>query len=313
MTSPDDLSLREPKRARALVALALLFSVSLLSACASAPSEEEIELDEASIEDLVQPEAADPDTILLAERAIREGRYDDAALLLERVLHTYPDDPRGILAVGELQLAKGHPTEALPIFARILQDPDYMEKANQGYGICLLLIGDEDLAAKHLREAVEADPQLWRSWGALGAYYDGKEEWVEAAASYQRALELKPDNANVLNNYGFSLFMQDRLDEAIDSLQTAFRLDPSSEQIKTNLRLAYARKGQYVRALSGSKENEKATNLNNVGYMALLRGDYDEAEVYFIQAMEADPRYNETAALNLDYLRTLRDLEASAE
>jgi len=313
MTSPDDLSYREPKRARALVVLAVLFSAGVLSACQSSPSDEDLASDPISVDDLVKPEAADPDTIVLAERAIKEGRLDDAEVLLERVLFTYPDDPRGLLAAGELRLAQGKATEALPIFGKLLDDPKFKADANQGYGISLLLIGDEDLAANHLREAVAADANLWRAWNALGAYYDDKEDWLESSSCYRRALEIEPQKAYVQNNYGFSLFMQDRLDEAIDALQIAFRLDPASEQIKTNLRLAYARKGQYLRALSGTNENEKARNLNNVGYIALLRGDYDQAEVFFLRAMEADVRYNETAARNLDYLRTLRELETSAE
>ena len=313
MTSPDDLSSREPRQARTLAVLALLFSVGFLSGCATDPAEKDLAAESISVDDLVKPEPADPDTILLAERAIKEGRYDDAEVLLERVLYTYPDDPRGLLAAAELRLAQGDAPEAMPIFAKVLEDPTLKAQADQGYGITLLLIGDADLAANHLREAVAADPTLWRAWNALGAYYDDKEDWAKASESYRHALEIEPKKAYVQNNYGFSLFMQDRLDESIEALQTAFRLDPDSDQIKTNLRLAYARKGQYVRALSGTNENEKARNLNNVGYIALLRGDYDQAEAYFLRAMEADVRYNETAARNLDYLNTLRELEASAQ
>jgi Flp pilus assembly protein TadD len=52
--------------------------------------------------------------------------------------------------------------------------------------------------------------------------------------------------------------------------------------------------------------------LNNIGFIAVMRGDYDNAEAYLLRAMEADPRYNETAARNLTYLRQVREL-AKAE
>ena len=313
MIFPDDLSIGGLKRVRFPFVLTLLLAGSVLTGCETAGEEAALEEQDISISSIVHPEDADPDTIVLAERALADGRFEDAERLIERVIYTYPDDTRGHLVAAELRLAQGNAPAAMPLFAKLLVDPEHAAEAEQGYGITLLLIGDEDLAASHLQEAVEKDPSLWRAWNALGAYYDSHEDWLEASESYQNALDIEPKQAYVQNNYGFSLFMQNRLDEAIHALQKAFRLDPNSELIKTNLRLAYARKGQYVRALSGTQENEKAQNLNNVGYIALLRGDYNEAESYFLRAMEADARFNEVAWQNLNYLRSLRALEASAE
>ena len=41
----------------------------------------------------------------------------------------------------------------------------------------------------------------------------------------------------------------------------------------------------------------------------MVRGDYDEAEAYFQQAMQKDPSFNRTAWRNLNYLETLRALD----
>ena len=91
-------------------------------------------------------------------------------------------------------------------------------------------------------------------------------------------------------------------------LEQALRHDPKSEIVKTNLRIAIAQRGQYRRAVSGSADDvELAKALNNVGYVALVRGDYDLAEAYFLRAMQADPTFNEVAWRNLNYLKTLRD------
>jgi Flp pilus assembly protein TadD len=314
MIFPDDLAIGKPKRVRLPFVLALLLAGSVLAGCETASEEMVLEeQQDLSLTSIVHVEDADPDTIILAERALADERFEDAERLIERVLYTYPDDTRGHLIAAELRLAQGNAPAAMPMFAQLLVDPLHAAEAKQGYGITLLLIGDEDLAASHLQEAVEKDPSLWRAWNALGAYYDSREDWTAASISYKNALDIEPKQAYVQNNYGFSLFMQDRLDEAISALQKAFRLDPNSELIKTNLRLAYARKGQYVRALSGAQENEKARNLNNVGYIALLRGDYNEAESYFLRAMEADARFNEVAWQNLNYLKSLRALDATTK
>ena len=58
---------------------------------------------------------------------------------------------------------------------------------------------------------------------------------------------------------------------------------------------------------STSDDIDLAMALNNVGYIALLRGDYDHAEAYFTRAMEVDPTFNEIAWRNLKLLNNLRD------
>ena len=146
----------------------------------------------------------------------------------------------------------------------------------------------------------------------MGAYHDAREEWAEAGESYRKAIAVVPDNSVVRNNLGFSLFMQGRLDEAISELIKAVRMDPEFALARTNLRLAYARKGRYLQALAGLTEDDLGEALNDVGYIALMRGDYENAEAYLLRAMEADPAFNERAWRNLNYLRSLRELHDEA-
>ena len=42
-------------------------------------------------------------------------------------------------------------------------------------------------------------------------------------------------------------------------------------------RLALAWKGNYVLAMTGMREEEKSAVLNNIGFVALMRHDYDTA------------------------------------
>ena len=86
------------------------------------------------------------------------------------------------------------------------------------------------------------------------------------------------------------------------------RLDPDFATARENLRLSLAWQGDYGRALSGVSPVGHAEALNNVGYIALLRGDYADAEAYLLRAMEIDPQYNEIASHNLSYLRDMRTL-----
>lgn len=46
--------------------------------------------------------------------------------------------------------------------------------------------------------------------------------------------------------------------------------------------------------------------LNNIGYVAILRGDYDVADAYLNQAIAASPSYFTQAQRNLQYLESIR-------
>ncbi len=113
------------------------------------------------------------------------------------------------------------------------------------------------------------------------------------------------------NNRGFSYLMQGRLEESILDLNRALRLDPDMAPAHINLRLTLAWSGRYAHAMMGATDEDMSKVLNNVGYVALLRGDLDNAEAYLQRAMEADPSFNKIAWRNLTYLRNMRDLTAA--
>lgn len=251
-------------------------------------------------------EAAVPGTLELAEQAVAEERYADARRLLDRVLVAEPGHARARLLAAELLLAQGSPGAAAAAFAALAESPDVGAPALQGRGIALMLTGDASLGYRVLRLAVARDPGLWRAWNALGYYHDQRVEWRQSAESYARALAANPESALIYNNRGYSMLMQRRLDEAHADLTRALRIDPDFTLGRDNLRLVFAWQGKYAQALSGLAHEDEAKALNNVGFIALLRGEYMNAEAFLLRAMEVDPSYNETASRNLAYLNDLR-------
>jgi len=249
-----------------------------------------------------------PEVIQLARTALAENRLKDAERLSERIILTDPTNLEARLLRGEVLLAKGRPSRAMAIFSGMQDLPEVSARARQGLGISMLLTGTPEPAVGHLEAAVDEDPTLWRAWNALGSYYDTQEAWADAIESYDLALAEHPNDAMILNNRGFSYFMQGRLDEAIADLERALRLDPDLGPARYNLRLAHAWSGRYVRALTGVTDEELPRVLNNIGYVAMLRGDLENAESYLMRAMETDPTFNETAWQNLARLRHMREL-----
>lgn len=249
--------------------------------------------------------AAQAAVLDLAEQALHEGRVDDARALLNRAL---PSTPRARLIAAELQLASGAYRSAAAAFHDLATTRDVMARALQGEGIALTLADhDPESGYTSLRAAVARDPTLWRAWNALGYYHDSRAEWRRAGESYSRALAIVPSSAMILNNRGFSMLMQGRIEEALANLGEALHRDPALRPARENLRLALAWDGQYALALAGTEDDGLARALNNVGYVALLRGDHEKSEALLLRAIEMDPAFNIVAARNLAYLRHLRD------
>ena len=275
-------------------------------------SQEQPDKPEVAILPSVEPVA--PETLNLVERALAEGRLNDAGRLIERVLLSEPENWEAQLLLGELHLASGDAKTAAPVFESLVDNAEVGARALQGLGISLTLQGVLDRGVENLQQAVAQDPGLWRAWNALGYYHDSNGDWSAAADSYDKALEGNPDSILIYNNRGFSMLMQRRLEEAVADFNRVLRMDPDFEVARENLRLALAWQGKYIHAMAGAPEADMARILNNVGFIALMRGDYGNAEAYLLRAMEADPAYNATAARNLTYLKQVRELaEAESE
>ena len=249
----------------------------------------------------------------LVARAISEDRVQDARQILDRILLSVPDHPEARLLRAETDLAAGDIAKAVASFQAVVEVEAVHARALQGKGISLLLIGDAETGARSLQDAVAEDPSLWRAWSALGAHYDGQEDWPAAASAYEAAIEAKSDAALVYNNRGFHYLLQRRVPAAIADFSRALELSPDFEPAELNLRIALAWDGQYDYSVSGVQESELPEALNNAGYIATLRGDYVDAESLLLRSIEADYGFNRIARRNMNFLEGVRGLEGGQE
>lgn len=305
-----------PKRP-ALKALAAMALMVTLGACAASQPE---------IEPTIEPQAApSPEPLSeervvnildLVESAMAEERHSDARELLERALLHEPHDERLRLANAELMLASGKLHPAHEAFTHLEEDAETRAirlKARQGRGLSAILLDRPEDARAALNAVVAEDRTLWRAWNGLGVLADRDGGWREAEGHYTAALEAAPGKAVLHNNRGYSRLLQGRADEAIADFETALQARSGFAAARENLRLAFAWKGRYAFATAGMSEQDKGRVLNNIGYVALLRGDHRNAEAYLQQAMEADARFNQPAHKNMVYLKSLESGADRAE
>ena len=242
-------------------------------------------------------------SINAAEADLANGRYVQAQDGFTRLLLGDPANNRARLGLAETLLASGEYSDALAVFRTLPDDPGYHDRVLLGEGMALMQLGQTDAGGALLLESVRGSPDQWKSWNGIGQYYDTKQQWAAADSAYQRALALSHGAAIVLNNQGMSLMLQNRYADAAVRFSMALKADPRLAIARTNLRLALAWQGRYDEAAAGAEQNELGEVLNNIGYVAMMRHDYDQAESYLLRATEASPTYNKLAWDNLKKLQ----------
>lgn len=291
-------------RVRHTAAAGLVAAVLALAGCAGAGEEQRAGPPAVSAEQRAA-------ILERGERALESGRLEAAMALSERLARADPGDPGARLLAAEVRLAQGALPEAEGAFGKLADhaDPRIAARALQGQGLAMAAAGN-GAAQASLRRAVASDARLWRAWNALGYLYDLQRAWALAEQSYEMALAAAPRAAEIFNNRGYSRLLQGRYDAARADFAQALALDPALAAARENLRLALAWEGRYDEALLGVGAAGRPQALNNVGFVALLRGDYDRAERLFLQAMEINPAYDAAVARNLARLGDLRAMGA---
>ena len=156
-------------------------------------------------------------------------------------------------------------------------------------------------AIGELSLAASLDPKLTEAHNLLGVAYDKKGFGDRARDSFERAVKMDED-ADTLNNLGFSLYQNGNYRAAIDRLKRAAKLAPADERILNNLGLAYCRLGKIDEAYKAFSRATGPLNGNlNTAKMLERFGREDDAIRYYEAARTIDP--NNTFAL-----RRLTDL-----
>jgi tetratricopeptide (TPR) repeat protein len=233
----------------------------------------------------------------LATALNRGGGEPFVRLYLEYALALRPGNYAALMQLASVaeQLKDGK--RAIELYKRIAVDSPLKEVAELQLGLNLADLDRNDEAIAHLKSLVEANPDDMRGYLALGGVYSSKQdyrsaaelydraverlkepnranwnifyqrgiayerlkEWAKAEPNFRKALELNPDQPQVLNYLGYSwVDMGINLKEALAMIQKAVDLRPSDGYIVDSLGWAYYKLGRYDDAV---REMERAVSL----------------------------------------------------
>ena len=158
--------------------------------------------------------------VRIAQNFDSMGEHDNAIQRLEEITALHPDDLDAYSILGDIQRSEEH----------------YIEAAN-AYTRALALTGGDN----------QSD---WRFYYVRGIAYERAKIWDKAESDFLKALELNPDQPQVLNYLGYTWVDQgEHLTQALEMIEKAVAAAPNDGYIVDSLGWAFYRLGRFEEAV----------------------------------------------------------------
>ena len=190
------------------------------------------------LQSAIQKKAA-PDAGLLymlgqSQRLLKDPAA--ASVTVEKLKAAFPEDPRGWYLAAQLLRDKGHLPEAIAAFEDLIKRSPDDASLSYEYASLLERAGRLTEAERSLRDLLAKDPLDANALNSLGYLLaDHGQRLDEAVDLVQRALKIEPENPSFLDSLGWAYFRQGRLDLADGPLTQAATQLPSSSAVNEHL------------------------------------------------------------------------------
>ena len=233
-----------------------------------------------------------------SEQQLRADLAQPATALMRLALPfegSYVKQPRrDFFKFGAAFLGSGYPEQALPYLEQSL-------KHDPANARVLVLVGQIHLQAERLnaaekafRAALGTNPNNAEAWSGLAELFDSRGDLVQALASYDKSLAIKPDSVRTLLNAGRAADKSDRQPQAEAWYRKAWELSPRSPEAANGLGLALAKQGHAEEARKYFEQSialrkDYAAAINNLGVLYLQQGNSDDAIAAFNYGIQMAP------------------------
>lgn len=213
-----------------------------------------------------------------------------------------------ILAVASWQRATVYENEETLWTDVLAKNPDFWEGHND-LGLAFAQNGQLDEAAAEFQKALQLSPTFAKGHSNLGNVLLRKGQFSDAVAEYQKALEMDPHDPAGCLGLGNAYFQMGRFVDAIAQFEEALKIDPEQAEAHNNLGTALLQKGRIGDAIAEYREALKITPTDadthsNLGRALFKNGQVDEAIAQFQEALRLNPE-SVSARNNLAALQEL--------
>ncbi|MEO1291417.1 MAG: tetratricopeptide repeat protein [Pseudomonadota bacterium] len=254
--------------------------------------------------------------LLVASLLDRMEQYEEAASV-------YADVPEGDASYVSAQVGRALAFEsmerhddAISVLDQLTEGDDrrpsvYFAKGGllsraERYSDCVAAFDDGVVRLSSIQ------PEHWRFFYGRGMCLERVGRWSEAEENFRQALELNPDQPDVLNYLGYSMVeMNDRLPEARNMIERAVEVAPDRGYIIDSLGWVLYRLGEYDEAveklqLAVEKEPVEPVINDHLGDALWKVGRKMEARFQWKRALSFDPEEE-------DRVRILKKLDVGLD
>jgi tetratricopeptide (TPR) repeat protein len=219
----------------------------------------------------------------------REGAEEIVTLYLQIAHELDSKSADTLILLGGLAENLKQPERAIEFYSKVPATSPMHRISELQLGLTLAQTGKVDEAREHLKSLLASDPKDIRSYLAYGSVlsdakdykamaenydkaveilgpvakrgdwavyfqrgiaYERLKEWDQAEPNFKKALELNPEQPQVLNYLGYSWVDKNlNLDDAMDMIRRAVELRPNDGYIVDSLGWAHYRLGQFDEAV----------------------------------------------------------------
>lgn len=176
------------------------------------------------------------------------------------------------------------------------------------YGIDISKIPEKQkLIINSYEKALELWPENYEAENNLGSFYSNNlKDYNSAIQHFKKAIELNPDIDEPYFNLGYAYENLNKYEKAIEAYKKAIKVNPENINVRSFLANLYNKIGDFDNAVKINTEIAKIDSTSdlpyiNIGNYYLLRKDTATAISYWEKAVEKIPQYNLCINLSRHY------------
>lgn len=164
---------------------------------------------------------------------LKEGRTDEAIVILEQALQANPDIGAVHFNLGVAYQKKEMIQEARKEFQEAIRVQPDLGEAYLALGSSYLAERESDgTAIEALKKASELMPESYAAFYNLGVSYANSGKYADAESAFRKATEIHPKEPIAHYQLGLALLGQSKNDAAIQSFQKYLELNPTAADRK---------------------------------------------------------------------------------
>ncbi len=228
------------------------------------------------------------------------GKYTQAVTELKRALELAPNSDEAYRNLGDAYSLSGQSDEGIAAYQKAVAANSYYWTNHNALGNAYFGLGDNAKALPEFQKTIEIAPDSPMGYEGVGQVYLREGKWGEAIPQFQKALSLAPDSPTY-SNLGTAYFFLKNYDQATKMYEKAVEMTPNDEQLIGNLGDSYRWSGHsdqaataYGKAISLAFQQlqinpRSATIMGDLGLLYAKKGDAANALQYTNQARAISP------------------------